>query len=311
MNSYEQELRSQWKNVTYHAGGSLKLSFPHPLSWHVGYFTPEHKSVIMISPIELQGLKSSRSIYVKCGERLDGQYAVSFTLMSRDKEDVFVTMWADIIRFSGEESDQQNALKKVVQRYAAWRQLLERKNTAILGIGAQKGLIGELLYLKSTIEGGMEISAALSGWVGPDGADQDFVYDDGWHEIKSAGIASQEITISSIEQLDSDEIGELIVMRIDQCAPAKKGAFTLNYLVRQLWNMVRAAPGAEEQYWLKLAAVGYIEMSEYDEKSFVRSDVQKYRVDQTFPRITRKLIPVEVANAEYELNLASLSDWAV
>ena len=43
-------------------------------------------------------------------------------------------------------------------------------------------------------------SVALAGWVGSEGADQDFVYADCWHEIKSTWASSSEISMSSVEQ---------------------------------------------------------------------------------------------------------------
>ena len=122
-----------------------------------------------------------------------------------------------MIRFSSTENDRARSLICVLKRYAAWLKLLQHKNSALLGVAAQKGLIGELLYLKDRIERGMPVADALAGWVGPEGADQDFVYEDGWHEIKTTGAESAKVTISSAEQLDSAQSGELVVMRVDRC----------------------------------------------------------------------------------------------
>ncbi|MFQ9597636.1 MAG: hypothetical protein ACLRZG_07620 [Streptococcus sp.] len=38
----------------------------------------------------------------------------------------------------------------------------------------------------------------------------------GWYEIKSTGASSSEISISSVEQLDRDDEGELVIYRIDK-----------------------------------------------------------------------------------------------
>ena len=231
MIDYEQELRNKWNSISYHFGGAMQLAITHSLEWNVRYVTHDQKSLVIVSTESVANISSSKSISAECNKRKDGRYAISFTLVQPAQEDVFITMSSDMIRYSSSEPDEKRALSKVMQRYSAWLKLLDHKNSALLSISAQKGLIGELLYLKEMIERGTSVSDALAGWVGPDGADQDFVYTDGWHEIKTTGASSAEVSISSVEQLDSNPPGELVVIRVDKCAPAKPGAFTLHSLV--------------------------------------------------------------------------------
>lgn len=309
MNNYEEELRDKWNSISYRQGGSLQLGITHPLEWHVGYFSPEAKSIIIVSDDPVNKIESSKSIQASCKPRKDGRFATSLTLTSREQEDVFVTMCGDVIEFSGNEMDRKKSLMKVLKRYAAWLKLLQHKNSALLGAAAQKGLIGELLYLKEKIEKGMDPLDTLAGWVGPDGADQDFVYYDGWHEIKTTGLSSAEITISSVEQLDSTEDGELIVNRVDKCAPAQAGAFSLYGLVHQIINMIINCPGAIDIFILKLASIGYIDMQEYDQQKYVFASRQIYNVNNTFPRIRRCDLPAEIVNTTYALSIPSLAPW--
>ena len=232
MDAYKIELKNKWNSINYHTGGSLQLSVKHPLDWYVRYATPEQKSIVIVSDYPLDNLSSSKSIEASCNQRKDGKYAISFTLLDRNQEDVFITMSSDIIEYSRVDKPDM-ALVKVLSRYVAWLKLLDHKNSALLGINALKGLIGELLFLKEQIELGMQVKEAVLGWVGPDDADQDFVYNDGWHEIKSIGVSSAMVSISSVEQLDCEKDGELVVYRIDKCAPAQAGAFTLYGLIHE------------------------------------------------------------------------------
>lgn len=309
MNDYEQELREKWSRISYQEGGSLELGIEHPLEWHVGYFSPEAKSIVIVSDDPVSKIESSKSIQASCMPRKDGRYATSFTLTSREQEDVFVTMCGDMIRFSSIETDRAQSLSKVVKRYAAWLRLLRHKNSALLGSAAQKGLIGELLYLRDRLETGMPEMDALAGWVGPEGADQDFVYEDGWHEIKTTGASSAEVIISSAEQLDNEHPGELIVMRVDKCAPAQTGAFTLHKLVHQIIRMLRSSIGASDSFVLKLASAGYIDLPEYDQQNFVFSSKAVYSVDNEFPCLKRSCLPAEIVNVNYALSLPSLEAW--
>ena len=309
MNNYEQELRDKWNNINFHQGGTLELGVKHPLEWHVGYFSPDVKSIVIISEVPVSKIDSSKCIKALCSPRNDGRYAISFTLLSPEQEDVFVIMCSDLIRFSSLESDQTHSLEMVLKRYNEWLKLLQYKNSAILSISSQKGLIGELIYLKNRIEAGLSPEEALLGWVGPDGADQDFVYKDGWHEVKTTGLSSSEVTISSIEQLDNPEVGELVVIRVDKCAPAHPGAFTLYKLVHQIRNMLSSSTAAPESFMLKLGSAGYIDMPEYDQQTYVFFSRRAYLINDTFPRLVRNQIPVEIVNLSYTLSLPSLDAW--
>ena len=134
----------------------------------------------------------------------------------------------------------------------------------LLSENAQKGLIAELAFLAEAIEQGMNPADALAGWVGPESADQDFVYTDGWHEIKATGASSTMVTISSVEQLDSIVPGELVVYRIDKCAPAQIGAATLYQTIHDIIAKLAASPNSINDFIMKLASVGYIDMLEHD-----------------------------------------------
>ena len=284
------------------------MSVNHPIEWYVRYATPENKSVVIVSQKAIKKIDSSKCIDATCNQRKDGKYAISFTLMDKKQEDVFITMAGDIIEYSNVETD-DIALLKVLLRYNAWLKLLDHKSNAVLGSNTQKGLIGELLFLKEKIDNGMSPSVALSGWVGPEGADQDFVYADCWHEIKSTGASSAEISISSVEQLDRNDEGELIVYRIDKCAPDQPNSFTLYGLVHEVIDLISRHGENPDELILKLGSAGYIDMKEYDKQHFSISSKQIYAVNDSFPRIRRSHIPVEITNATFQIDIPSIKSW--
>lgn len=309
MNAYEAELRQKWENIDYHCGGSMQLAIPHALEWHVRYAAENQKSVVIVSDVPADGIVSSQSIEAACNQRKDGKYAISFTLVNRGQEDVFISMSSNIIEYSKNETTQAGALNKVLRRYAQWLKLLDHKRSTLLSVNAQKGLIAELSFLETKMENGTNFSDMISGWVGPDGADQDFVYADGWHEIKATGTSSPSVSISSIEQLDSAEPGELVVYRIDKCAPAQNGSITLYRKIHNLLEKLAPSPSSIDEFVLKLASAGYIDMKEYDSISFAVSSVQYYEINDSFPRLRRADLPLEITSAEYQIDLPSIAPW--
>ena len=309
MGSYDAELRGSWDRIDCHDGGALQIPLPHPLEWHVRYAGADQKSLVAVSNIAAGELPSSRAIEAACRQRRDGRYALSFTLLNRSEEDVFITMAGDMIAFSGAAASPAEAVQRILRRYAAWVRLFERRQSELLGIHAQKGLLGELMFLKNVIEEGRPMLDSLAGWAGPDGADQDFFYDDGWHEVKAVGAGAAAVSISSVEQLDYPMEGELVVFRIDACVPQHNNAVTLYQMVSALEKMTVSIPGAAETLLLKLAAVGYVHREEYDQQHFFVSAQQRYAVTESFPRMRRAGLPREVINISYQLDLPSLAPW--
>ena len=308
MNDYEQQLNTAWNCVTYN-GATVRLAIQHSLEWYVGYYTASQKAVVLISDSPIKNVESLKSIAFNCAQRQDGKYALAFILLSKEMEEVYITMCSDIIRFSSTETSSTKALIQVIGRYKQWIKLLEHQRNALMGAATQKGLIGELYYLKTCLESGMNEEEALNGWVGPEGADQDFQYIDGWHEIKATGISSSEVGISSIEQLDNDEAGELIIVRIDKCADEKKGSITLRSLVQSIFPLLHSNYSALEAYNAKLSKVGYMDLPEYDKQFYYISGKEIYTVDGSFPRLRRASFPAEVTQCNYFLSIASIEKW--
>lgn len=308
MGIYENELRDKWNSINYYSGGSLQLSVNHPLEWYVRYVSPKHKSLVIVSEDYAKNISSSKSIEASCNQRKDGKYATIFTLMDEKQEDVFITMSSDIMEFSYTKQPKQS-LKRAIRRYLAWLRLLDHKRDAIMSVNSQKGLAGELLFLKEKIESGIDVDIAVAGWGGPDGADQDFSYEQCWYEIKTTGAASNVISISSVEQLDSNQEGELVVYRIDQCVPTKKGSFTLYHLVHKLFDLLRKDESVLYEFVMKLGSAGYIDMKEYDTHFFLFSSKQSYKVDKDFPKLMREALPVGIINAQYQLNIQNIVTW--
>ena len=310
MNTYEAELRQKWNRIDFYDGGSLQLSVNHPLTWFVRYAAADQKSIVIISDIPADNIVSSQSIDASCNKRKDGKYAISFALVNSSQEDVFISMSSDIIEYSGNERSPSAALEKVLRRYAQWLKLLDHKRSALLGANAQKGLIAELAFLKDIVDRGMKPADAIAGWIGPDGGDQDFVYLNGWHEIKATGASSASITISSVEQLDSPPPGDLIVYRIDKCAPAQAGAITLYGAVHEVADKLHPNTTAVDELFLKLASVGYIDVQDYDRSHYVITAKQRYEVNDAFPKLRRSSLPTEIMNAEYQIDLPSIAAWS-
>ena len=304
-------LHRKWKSISYYDGGYIQVEVKHPLEWHVGYKEIDQKTLVIVSEKEPELLQTSKSIAVSKGRRMDGRWALSFALMRIEQDSVFELLCADLIAYSQSAENETAALALTAKRYKQWNKLLEHQRKSLMDESNRKGLLGELTYLCSVIDSGYPIFAAVQGWVGPDGADQDFVYADGWHEVKSVGVAASSVTISSLEQLDNSDPGELVVMFIDKCAPERGGAVSLGEQVDLTLARVHEDGDALSLLESKLMRYGYIDLPEYREQKYVCSGRARFLVDADFPRLTADTVTPQIIAEQYSISLAGIEDWRV
>ena len=304
-------LHERWQSISFYNGGYIQIEVEHPLGWHVGYKEIDQKTLVIVSEKEPELLQTSKSIAVSKGRRMDGRWALSFVLMRSEQESVFELLCADLISYSQSAENESSALTLTVKRYKQWNKLLEHQRKSLMDESNRKGLIGELIYLCSVIDRGYPLFAAVQGWLGPDGADQDFIYADGWHEVKSIGKASSSVTISSLEQLDNNDPGELVIMFIDKCGSEQGGAVSLGEQVDLTLARVREDEDALSLLESKLMRYGYIDMPEYREQKYVCSGKACFRVDTEFPRLTADVVMPQITAAQYSISLAGIEGWKV
>ncbi len=303
-------LQRQWNIIEYKDGGFLQIDTLHPLEWHIGYQSISQKTLLLVCTIDIGTVESSKSMAVTRRKReTDNRWTFSFELLRNEQEGVFATFCSDIIEHSRSASNEKEALALVISRYRQWIRLLESQRSGLMDENSRKGLLGELLFLQERIEESNSALTAIQGWAGADGADQDFIYENGWYEVKSVGVSATSVTISSLEQLDCDGEGELVIMRIDKASPDKAGALSLNDAVRQISNNIADTSDALDLFHSKLSAYGYIDLQEYSEQKYYCSGSKRYSVNDTFPRLIRRNIPSQVEALRYELSVSSLADW--
>ncbi|MBO8415718.1 MAG: PD-(D/E)XK motif protein, partial [Proteobacteria bacterium] len=202
------------------------------VSWYAGCPHQGVKSAWIAAPERPQSLPQSKAVSI-VRDVFNGRPALRASLTDGD-EDVFAALWADLIKYSCGGSSTDEVLKRFAARYKTWVKLLMLKKKAKLTKEEQKGLLGELCFLSSELEKGRSALSAVSGWVGPEGADQDFCWAEGWHEIKAAAFGSDHISISSLQQLSAAGDGCLVVYFIDPAAPERSDAVTLPDMVDKL-----------------------------------------------------------------------------
>jgi hypothetical protein len=298
------ELKEKWEAMPVYGNGFLLLDSAHHVDINIGYEELNQKTLLIRNSGIVSELPSSKSIAASNYQFADGNWVLSFRLVQNDNEEVFLRLCWDIIESSRDTT--KNIIDFIVQRYLKWQRLMEYKRPSILLPARQKGLMGELVFLAECIKT-MGLQKALDSWCGPEGADQDFIYDDTWTEVKAATMASATISISSLEQLDTDNEGSLMLYRIDKTTDTDANGFTLKDIVQNTRVLFLDNLKCRELFDLKLFQYGYKDIPEYGKQKYRFCGAEEYRVDGTFPKLTRNNIAYQIISARYAIDLASIA----
>ena len=303
-------LEQQWNSIIYKDGGFLQIDTQHPLEWHIGYQSISRRTLLLVADTEIGPIESSKSIIVSRRKReTDNRWTLSFELVRNEQHGVFAILCYDIIEYSRQAANEKEAFTLVVNRYKQWSKLLESQPSGLMSEQSRKGLLGELLFLETIISNTGMLLKSVQGWSGAESADQDFMYSEDWYEIKSIVTSSLTVSISSLEQLDRSDIGNLVIMRIDKAVPERAGAVSLYEVVQRLKKVLSEDTAALDLFQTKLMSYGYIDLQEYAEQKYVRTDTKLYQVDESFPRLIRKNMPSQIVSARYELDIADIENW--
>lgn len=162
-------------------------------------------------------------------------------------------------------------------------------------------VVGELLIYEHLLE---ENTGRVS-WTGPNGASHDLQCAVGNAEVKSTLRRYESIIeISGQFQLQTNEELWLYFCRLE---PSSLG-FSINALVKEL---AKRPDVRKSELNAKLAALGYEEGSSARRKRFALLEVKRYRVDDTFPRISSRsfvdgVMPPGIQRISYSIDLGIL-----
>ena len=168
------------------------------------------------------------------------------------------------------------------------------------------GLIGELLFLKELMTK-ISIISAISSWSGPDPTHKDFSYDNKRYEIKSIHNYKNTVLISSIEQLDSEVDGHLVIYEFEKMSPNYDG-ITLNKIIFNISRMINSE-SINDLFVDKLRKVGYAYDDIYDTYVYEQKNKSSYNVNCDFPRLKRESLHEGIGKVKYEILISQIQKF--
>ena len=233
---------------------------------------------------------------------------IRFSLKDDDMSGLFYKFCEDIIEQTKDLKNEKDGYKAITTRFFQWKKMFVLSKNTFLTEPEIMGMIGEILFLRGPLADEIGLSEALKSWSGQELTHKDFSCSDKWYEVKTISRGNTTVRISSLEQLDSDKNGELIVYSLEKMSPAYNG-ISLNKLILETRQMFLSADDADT-FLAKVAMQGYEYNNYYDEFVFEVSGLTRYKVTDQFPKLTHANVPKEITKANYDLALAEIMSFS-
>lgn len=280
----------------------LRVDDTHQLDLLIGLNDKGHKTIRFIGNFHRVQVKGTKTIDVN-HYQLNNSTIISFSLIDSSFEDLFYLFCDDIVDSSRNISPSEG-YSFIINRFEKWKGF-GNTTRKYLSENEIKGLLGELIFLKDYLFIKYGISKSINGWTGPEPTKKDFSYDNTWYEVKS--ITRDTVSISSIEQLESDKIGYLIVNYFEKLSPEANGV-SLNKIVNQILSFINIESD-KALFIMKLVQVGFYKEDYYDNFVYTLKEILFYEVNKDFPRIHASSLPSSISNVRYDIHINSLSNF--
>ncbi len=245
-------------------------------------------------------------------QRAGGSWIMALRLAGSDLDQVFGRLCQDLIDMAVHVATEAALVSLFRERLLLWKRLFRDGGSGLLQKFQIKGLIAELLALEAFVVTHPDDPAVpVISWVGPVGADQDFLFADRAIEVKAVSPGAEKVIIASPEQLCADVPLELDLYVLRESSPSEAGAINLPLLVSRIEQRLCDQPEALYAYRSKLIEAGYVEHDYYLSVTFTLMEIRRYDVREGFPRLVRPELPDAIADVTYSILLSSIAPFQI
>ena len=235
-----------------------------------------------------------------------GKNTLLFKLNNNLHKDIFSVLCEDLINSIASETKEKQLVKTILNRFEKWKLLFTKIVSDGLLPEEQRGLFGELYFLRKFLQVNNNFQFVLNTWIGTAGEIRDFQMNNWALEVKTTyGNNHQKIQISSERQLDNTNLGNLFLYHLS-LEKAQESGESLNQIINSINSLLTTDVVALNRFKLKLYEAGYFEqhIDLYDPIGyFIRKDTF-YLVENEFPRIQENDIRSGVGDVKYSIILS-------
>lgn len=290
-----------WRNLATGDGQRVREDGRFDFFWAV----LEDRSpalVLFLPELPTDNERLPRLKNLEAGFRMLSRPAFYLKLIDASQRQLFYVLCKDVVEAAEAAETLEGAMERAIRRTQRWHFLLKGGNTGGLAIEAQRGLVGELAFLRELCRAIGPLSA-IEAWLGPEGSSKDFEFPRCCVEIKSRRSAAKpHVSISSVDQL-SDVDGASLYLRVYNVdGHAAPDGDNLHDHVAHTAKHFDDHTAACDLWEDRICATGYTPDGEYAGTKWTIGAVKTYAVIDGFPRLVPPL-PNGVANLTYSVSL--------
>ena len=282
-----------------------RVGTKHPLDIYIGMDEENHYALEFRGNFTPQTIKSSNAISIRQYET--NEFAsLMFSLVNSDMLDNFCVFCDDIIESTKQTIDEKKGYKLIINRFYSWKKMFQAKPKE-MDPSKIMGLIGELLFLRDFMIPKYGCSVSIRSWSGSELTHKDFSLESSWYEVKAVSVGKNTVRISSLEQLQSHNNGELVIFQLEKMSPTFDG-LNLNKLAGSILKEIDSDE-TKEIFINKLVDAGFAFEAVYSEYVYNLILGERYKVNSDFPKLTTEDVKDAIANAQYDLIISQIQDY--
>jgi len=292
---------------------------PHDI--FLGFEIPSNRRMFMIRVNkrnlsefrQLPAFKGFEITTVSIPEEQNQYVTLGFILSDPVFRDIFSTLCEDIFETAIIEKTQEIMINSVKNRLLMWKQFLESFGIQGLSSEYQRGLFGELRFLRDMLMPAAGIEKAIHAWKGPSKSNQDFQISGIGIEVKtSIAKQHQKIPIASEQQLDDSGLKALYIYHLSIREINEQGE-TLPGIINHIRELIFSQNGPIHEFETQLFKAGYLDKhrEKYEKKGYVDRDNHFFRVNDRFPRIIEDDLKSGVGDVHYTLDVSACMPFSV
>ena len=226
-----------------------------------------------------------------------------FKLINNQHKDIFAILCEDLISSIAEETNEKRLVSTLLNRFEKWKSLFNKFILQGLTPEQQRGLFGELFFLRKYLQYKSDFQNVLNTWVGTSKEIRDFQFNDWALEVKTtSGNNHQKIHVSSERQLDISHLDTLFLYHLSLERVQESGE-SLPEIILSIQSLLKSDTISINRFQAKLYEVGYFDQHAnlYDEVGYhVRQD-NYYKVEGDFPRLQENEMRKGVGDVKYTI----------
>lgn len=240
----------------------------------------------------------------------------TFVLSATDPmfNEIFSAMAENLYQSLKKCRDDRLIVRIFLERLLQWQDFFDRNSINGLSEEAQRGLYGELYFLRKNLLSTPEhFAVEISGWTGPKNRQHDFQFNDVAVEVKTCSAKQhQKLQISSEQQLDEALVGNLFVFHLSLSA-IENHADTLPALVADVREVLHTVYAAASIFEGALLERGYLDAQawRYQKTGYVVRESNIFRVTGNFPRLTERDLPLGLGDLTYSVSVSECKKFNV